>query len=502
MIANTTSRNILKYILLLSSIKYIDNIRAENQCTSNLECAKLNTGVDSHVCIRWDGQKDYVCYLEAEAYCDKDATCQGFSKALKFCYVPPWITNKNSQKQCFSVHSEGGTCVEDKHCNKGLVCLNNICTGSTNANANSNKMDNTNTKGNANTKTDNKNNNTNKNSNKNTNSTSSITFDYNDEEEEVKKDEPIEIIGLPLWGFITIVTIPVIFIIAIVWCLSIGRRSYREEEEKKRNKMVLKNNKKDLETNYKGASSEKHLAESTSSSDYKGEMLKSYVNGDGSGAVTTISSSSNSTIANNITVVPGFSNLINKSSQSSLDVPKFHKKKKSNSNLAATVTTAAENTTTTTTKTKASTKPKKLKSTVGSEYSDSNSHRALLANGMSATDSGVYSNYFSGAGSTVSSSYFGQPMAASDAMNAYYYQQMIAAQQLQAQQLQSQALMNQYYMENAAAAMPTVEMMQYQQLYGAGMMNGAMLNNPMLYAGSDVGSTDSIPRKSKAKHKK
>jgi len=131
MITNKSCRNILKYILLLSSIKYIPNVKADNQCTSNLDCAKFNTEVDSHVCIRWDGQKDYVCYLEAEAYCTTDASCQGYNEALKFCYVPPWISNKNSQKQCFTIHSEGGTCLEDSHCNEGLICSNNICTAGT-----------------------------------------------------------------------------------------------------------------------------------------------------------------------------------------------------------------------------------------------------------------------------------------------------------------------------------------------------------------------------------
>lgn len=506
MIANTTSRNILKYILLLSSIEYISNVRADNQCTSNLDCAKFNTEVDSHVCIRWDGQKDYVCYLEAEAYCTTDASCQGFNEALKFCYVPPWITNKNSQKQCFTIHSEGGTCLEDSHCNEGLICSNNVCTASTGENNSNNangKVGTAGTAGNANSndKINNKNTNSTTNansnkkpSNKNTNSTSTLDLDYDDEE---KKDEPIEIIGLPLWGFITVCTVPVVFLVVILWGLSIGRKSYREEEERKRNKMVLKNNEKELDTKYNGVSSERLIPDSTS--DYKGDMLKSYLNtgdGNGSGAITSISSSSNSTIANNLNLLGTAGTattpvLNNKSSQATLETQKLRKNKKSNTNLAG-----------------AAVKPKKPKSIVNSEYSDTNSHQGLLAAGtgfgMSAADSGIYSNYFGGGGasSTVSSNYFGQAVP-TDPMNAIYYQQMLAAQQLQAQQLQNQALMNQYYMGNAGVmgGMPSVDMMQYQQLYGQAMMNGGIVNNQMLYAGSDVGSSsDAAPKKTK--HKK
>jgi len=88
MITDKTCWNILKYILLLSSIEYISNVRADNQCTSNLDCAKFNTEVDSHVCIRWDGQKDYVCYLEAEAYCTTDASCKVLMKLLNFVMFP------------------------------------------------------------------------------------------------------------------------------------------------------------------------------------------------------------------------------------------------------------------------------------------------------------------------------------------------------------------------------------------------------------------------------
>jgi len=494
MITKMSHKNIINYILLLSSINYIHYVKADNQCTSNLDCAKLNTEVDTYVCIRWDGQKDFVCYLESEAYCDTDATCQGYNQALKFCYVPPWITNKNSQKQCFTVHSEGGTCLQDTHCSKGLVCNNNVCsaggTTTTNNNNNANTENTTNnTNGNENTNnntTKKTNTKTSNNSNSNNNSTSTIDLDYDDEN---KKDEPIEIIGLPLWGFIVVVTVPFIFLIVILWGLSIGRRSYREEEERKKNKLVLKNNKKDLDTNYKGASSEKLLPDSTS--DYKNDMMKSYLNG-GSGAVTSVSSSSNSTIANNLTAVSPALN--NKSSQASLEPPKLRKNKKSNSNLSVAASSNG-----------VPSKPKKPKSIVNSEYSDTNSQKGLLTvgagAGMSAADSGVYSSYFGGgASSTVSSSYFGQGIPA-DPMNAYYYQQMMAAQQLQAQQLQAQTLMNQYYMNDPnMAAMPTVDMMQYQQLYGAGMMNGAMMNNQMLYQ-AGAGTTETTAPK-KTKHKK
>jgi len=330
MISNKSYKNILKYILFLSSIEYIQYVNAVNQCTSNLDCAKYNTEVDTHVCIRWDGQKDFVCYLEAEAYCDTDATCQGINEALKYCYVPPWITNKNSQKQCFTVHTEGGTCVEDIHCSKGLVCTNNLCSAggvgtadktNANTNANGSKVGTANTNGNVKTNNNNKTGNTkvSNDSNKNSNSTSSLDLEYEDEE---KKEKPIEIIGLPLWAFIGIVTLPVIFLIVILWGLSIGRRSYREEEERKKNKMVLNNNKKDLDANKKTtttttSSSDKLLADN--SSDYKGDMLKSYLNGN-SGAVTSISSSSNSTIANNLSALTPA--LKNKSSQASLEPQK------------------------------------------------------------------------------------------------------------------------------------------------------------------------------------
>ncbi|ORX88089.1 hypothetical protein BCR32DRAFT_324112 [Anaeromyces robustus] len=495
MLNYTPKKYILNYILLLS-LKYINNVKAENQCTSNLDCAKFNTETDTHVCIRWDGQTDFVCYLSTEAYCDTDATCQSYDESLKFCYVPPWISNKNSQKQCFTVHQENGTCLEDSHCAKGLVCNNNICvsgtsnnkTGVTGAAGDTTENVDTN-KNTTNNKTpvENSKNKTNSTDTSKSNNSNSKTT-YLDIDEEEKKDEPIEIIGLPLWAFIAIVTVPIIFGIVILWGLSIGRKSYADEEEKKRNRIVIKNNEKDLEMNYKSSSSEKLLPQSSSDLSIKEDMMKSYLNTSSKGVGISSSDSSNSTVTNNNLSASGGlveRNLNTKSSQSTIEAKKLRKNKKSNPNLAASAGVPA--------------KPKKPKSVVNSEFSDTNSTKGLLNSvNLSAADSGVYSSYFGGGGaaSTVSSSYFNQPLTVpTDPMNNYYYQQMLAAQQQQ--QLQAQTLMNQYYIDGAMG-MPTVDMMQYQQqLYG----NMAM-NNQMLYSqGTDLNSTAAATTGGKKKHK-
>jgi len=484
-------KNFLNYLILLSSIKYIKYAKAENQCTSNLDCAKFNTDVDSHVCIRFDGQTDFVCYLDSEAYCDTDATCQKYNPNLKFCYVPPWITNKNSQKQCFTIHKAGGSCVEDIHCEDGLVCSSNVCvtpTGNINAKPGANNNSNTN----ANTNAKSSNNTTKANSNNNSTSNSN-SLELDDDDITGKKKEPIEILGLPLWLCIVLVTVPVIFGIAVLWGLSIGRRSYREEEERKRARVALRNNKDELEMNYKGNSTEKLLTQSSSDlKDVKEDMLQSYLNNSNrknSSSNVGSTTSSNSTIGNNLTGVTVENKLHNKSSQQTLEVPKQRKPRKSNASATSTSSIPP--------------KPKKPKSIVNSEYSDTNSHKSLLnaggALGMSAAESGIYSSYFGGGGaaSTVSSSYFGQPLAsvppATDpAMNTYYYQQMMAAQ-AQAQAAQAQTYMNTYYMDNTMGAMPTVDMMQYQQMYGM-----AAAGYPG-YATSDAASITTTEKKHKRK---
>ncbi|ORX51788.1 hypothetical protein BCR36DRAFT_582825, partial [Piromyces finnis] len=459
------NKKLIKQIILLSTLNIIQYTKAESQCSSNLDCAKYNTEVDTHVCIRFNGQTDYVCYLSTEAYCDSDKTCQAYNEKLKFCYVPPWITNKNSQKQCFTVHQAGATCVEDIHCEEGLVCSDNVCVkdiGNTRV---------VGSKGNSTETTTSKTTSKNKASSKSTNSsTNTIGLDDDDEE---KKKGPIEIIGLPLWAFILLTAVPVIFIIAILWGLSIGRRSYREEEERKKGRLAIENNKRDLETNYKG-SNESLLPKSSSEINMKDELLKNYVNAEGKkkgNEFVSSSISSNSTIGNNLTAVT-----VDSKGKTSpfLDVPKTRKPRKSNASTNSDVNIPP--------------KPKKPKSIVNSEYSDSNSFKGLLSSGqpmgMSAAESGIYSSYFGGAGgSTVSASYFGgQPMntipPTDPAMTALYYQQYMAAQAQQA--AAAQQYMNQYYVNNGMG-MASVDMMQYQQMYNMGM--------GMAYPGSDVSST-------------
>jgi len=331
MISITPKKHILNYIILLLSFKYIYNVKAENQCTSNLDCAKFNTEVDTHVCIRWDGQTDFVCYLSTEAYCDTDETCQSYDASLKFCYVPPWISNKNSQKQCFTVHKENGTCLEDIHCAKGLVCTNNVCmSGSANSKVGDADSSTNSTSKTPIEKSDSKNKTDSSDSSGKTSST------YLDIDEEEKKKEPIEIIGLPLWAFITIIAVPIIFAIIILWGLSIGRKSYADEEEKKRTRLVIKNNEKDLDMNYKGSSTEKLLPKSSSDLSLKEDMMKSYLNTSKNIGVSS-STSSNSTVTNNnlSTTAAIERNLNPKSSQSTIETQKLRKNKKSNTNLAA-----------------------------------------------------------------------------------------------------------------------------------------------------------------------
>jgi len=484
------NRKILRQLALLSFINIIHKVKGESQCQSNLDCSKFDTDTDSHVCIRFDGQIDFVCYLSSEAYCTSDENCQGYNEALKFCYVPPWVTNKNSQKQCFTVHKAGGSCVENIHCDTGLVCSNNICVNDTGdskdgadatVKANSDTTSDTNSTNNMGTTTTTnnsgtKNKNKNKSSNKSSNSTNTIDLEFETDENE--KEKPIEIIGLPLWAFILLISVPIVFIIAILWGLSIGRKSYKEEEERKKDKMVINNNKKDLETNFKG-SSENLLPQSTSDLSLKDDMLKNYIKSENrkkSRDAVPSTVSSNSTIANNLTTVTVEGNKDN------LEVPKPSKPRKSNASANSDVVIPP--------------KPKKPKSLVNSEFSDTNSHKGLLTAGqpmgVSATDSGIYSNYF-GNGSTVSSSYFGQPMAPADpTMTALYYQQYMAAQAQQA--AVAQQYMNQYYIDNGMGV-PTMDMMQYQQMYGMG------LNGAMAYPAGETVSTPTEEKKRKQSKK-
>jgi hypothetical protein len=523
------NRKLLKQLILLSSLSIINNkVKAENQCLSNLDCAKYNTDTDTHVCIRYDGQTDYACYSSSVAYCDSDATCQGINPSLKYCYVPPWITNKNSQKQCFTVHEVGGSCVEDYHCTDGFVCSDNVCVvdisgpsgaaviksnavanSDTNTNTSANTNTNTNTNSNADADADNNTDTTtskstdsnvkstnststttektgtkgktgsskSSSSNKSSNSTSTLDLDDYDDE---KKDKPIEILGLPLWAFILLATIPVIFLIAVLWGLAIGRKSYREEEERKKGRMALKNSKKDMEINYKGASTENLLSQSTSDLSLKDDMLKNYLQGDKKKTREAVPStvSSNSTIGNNLTAVT-----VESKSKTSphLEVPKTRKPRKSN---ASSTSNSDIN---------IPPKPKKPKSIVNSDFSDTNSYKGLLAAGqpmgMSAAESGIYSSYFGGGASTVSSSYFQQPMGVPQpdpAMTALYYQQYMAAQAQQA--AAAQQYMAQYYIDRGMG-MPTVDMMQYQQMYGMGMA----------YPGTEASASASETKKTKHK---
>ncbi|OUM59480.1 hypothetical protein PIROE2DRAFT_63744 [Piromyces sp. E2] len=513
------NKKFIKQLILLSTLSIINKTKADHLCLSNSDCAKFNTDIDTFVCIRFDGQADYSCYPSSEAYCHSDVSCQEYHSSLKYCYVPPWSTN--SQKQCFSVHDIGGACVENHHCADGLTCQDNICgpdldsiTGGsaivktnadieagkadtgTNLNASSNINTNTNTNSNSNTdgNTD-TNTSTDKVVDSSTNSTSNAntaktkakttktkgsnytsTIDLDDDEND-KKKKPIEILGLPLWLFILLITVPIIFFIAILWGLAIGRKSYREEEERKKAKMALKNSKKDLDINYNG-SSENLLPQSTSDLSLKEDMLKNYIQSEGrkkSHDAVASNASSNSTIGNNLTAVT----VEGKGKTSPhLEVPKSRKPRKSSATSNSEYNIPP--------------KPKKPKSIVSSEFSDSNSHKGLLSAGqpmgISAAESGVYSNYFgsSGAGSAISASYFSQPMQADPAMTALYYQQYMAAQAQQA--AAAQQYMTQYYMENNMA-MPTVDMMQYQQMYGMGMA----------YPGTEAAASGTAEKKHKHK---
>jgi len=510
------NKNLIKYLILLSSIEFISYVKAENQCKTDTDCAKYNTDGNTHVCIRLDGHNDYGCYLDSDAYCDSDAACQKYNSSFKFCYTPPWISNA-TQKQCFKLHETGGTCLEDTHCAEGLSCTNHVCIADINAEAVKNpaliidvkgaNSDETNfNKDGTNPTTDDTDPYTEDIENDVTNDktksaskidpsknsdTSSLNRDTDssyidlDEDDENKK-KPIEILGLPLWAFVLLTTVPIIFIIAVLWGLAIGRRSYREEEERKKGAMALKNSKKDLEINYNGASSENLLPKSQS--DLKKEdTFKTYVTGSEKSRGLTSNASSNSTISNNLTAITIENQLNNKSSQQTLEVPKTRKPKKSNA--GATSPNMPQ-------------KPKKPKSTVSSEYSDSNSHRGLLSAGgpmgTSASESGAYPNYFgSAASSTVTPGYFAQnPIPPDPAMNAYYYQQYMAAQAAQIQAAQAQPYMNPYLIDQGLmnGGMPPMDMLQYQHMYGVGM------GMPMSSIPPD-GSTSDI-EKSPVTHKK
>jgi len=497
------NKNFIKYLILLSSIEFISYIKAESQCTTNADCVKYNVGGDNHVCIRFDGHNDYVCYLDSEAYCDSDAACQKLNKDFKFCYTPPWLSN-SAQKQCFTLHGTGGTCLENSHCAEGLSCSNHVCTtADINAEGVKNPVSIVDSKTEAKTDSDDKNSKSNDDDKKNdkdettsktdskstkqsqddsmyiaTNSTSSVDLDYTDYDSNKKK--PIEIIGLPLWAFILLITIPIVFLIALLWGLAVGRRSYREEEERKKGIMALKNNKKDMDINYHGGSTENLLPKSSSDLNIKDDMLKSYVTSNETketkSRALASNASSNSTIGNNLTAITVDNQLKSKSSQQTLEIPINRKPRKSNASTTTTHSTNAK-------------KQKKPKSVGSSEYSDSNSHKGLLAAsgpmGISAAESGVYSNYFGGSNpSTVVPGYFGQnPIPTDPAINAFYYQQFMAAQaaqmqaaQIQAAQMQAaqaQTFMNPYLIDQGLVGMPTVEMMQqYQQMYGMGMGMG------------------------------
>jgi len=487
------NKNLIKYLILLSSIEFISYVKAENQCKTDTDCAKYNTDGNTHVCIRLDGHNDYGCYLDSNAYCDSDIACQKFNPAFKFCYTPPWISNA-THKQCFKLHEAGGTCLENNHCAEGLSCSNHECVADINVEAvknpalivdvkgqntgdTTNKSDSTNTSDATNTDdtkqttNDTEDNATNqkpvsklipgKDSDKSKlNDTDSSYVDLDDDDEDDKK-KPIEILGIPLWAFLLLTTVPIIFLIAVLWGLAIGRRSYREEEERKKGAMAIKNNKKDLEINYNGSSSENLLPKSTSDI-VKEDTFKTYVTGSEKSRGLTSNASSNSTISNNLTAITVENHLNSKSSQQTLEVPKTRKPKKSNA--GATSPHMPQ-------------KPKKPKSTVSSEYSDSNSHKGLLSAGgpmgTSASESGAYPSYFGGAGSsTVTPGYFAQnPIPPDPAMNAFYYQQYMAAQAAQIQAAQAQPYMNPYLIDQGLVngGMPPMDMMQYQHMYGVGM---------------------------------
>lgn len=467
-------------------------VTADDQCTTNADCSKFNKGNDVHVCIRWDGGSSYVCYLQTEAYCSSDEACVNQGKEIKtdlqFCYVPPWVTSSNASSQCFTAHDVGGVCLNDNHCSGDLVCVDNVCTkGGTGT---SSKLPvNTTTK-----------------KIPLVTSSGNSTIDLEDYNWEEEQNRPIEIIGLPLWGFILTLTIPVILIIAICWGLSVGRRSYIQEEENKKAKVALRKQKEEMTANKSASnlnsktSSQINVKVANGSTD---ELLKNFIAATNPSVIGATSTSSNSTLTNNTGGVTGLtpahlanstSNLGNISSGgSSTTSPNQARAKKSTASATVKAATGATK--------KVVAKPKKPKmnggaSKASSEYSESNSHRGLLSGGQTTAtssnyggylnpgvaESGVYSNYFASnptaaaaAASTISAGYFGSnpvpPMTnpaapgADPVMTNYYYQQMLMAQaQLQAYQTQAQ-----YGAAAASMGMPMDmnAMMAYQQQYGA-----------------------------------
>jgi hypothetical protein len=194
----------------------------EEELGSNQSC-QPNTdscGKDES-CIRFDSDpKDhFTCHETKVAFCENEDYCKKvLGENFKFCYFPPWASNINQKKQCFTEHGIGSSCISDIHCANTLSCVDNICVSDT--------------------KTD-----------------SGFDFDGNVSSSGggsgggSNNNNGANILGINKWVFISMIALPLLIILFCIWCWIVGRRSSKNMENEKKlkyeneiKKLTLSNN--------------------------------------------------------------------------------------------------------------------------------------------------------------------------------------------------------------------------------------------------------------------
>jgi len=173
-----------------SSISPIKPFSERQRCK-----AKTLSCEEGSSCIRFNSDKEdeYTCIQNEFAFCESAEECKArLGETYEFCYVPPWNTNQNGKKQCFTVQSNGSPCLTHAHCGNDLQCIDNVCIYPRSGNFNS---------------------------------------DF-DSEGEIKGNGTI--LGINKWVFIATVGFPFVVFILCMWCWLIGRSSSKSIENQKR----------------------------------------------------------------------------------------------------------------------------------------------------------------------------------------------------------------------------------------------------------------------------